>query len=180
MREETESAEEMPKHWAEARIACIPSKRAPSGDAEGLPLVCIEAMLSGCALAATRHAGITECVKEGETGYLVDEGDAAGKGQACRVVIVWEDFLFSCASSLLKLVGQSIFYGHIFLLLALQVLRFERAFNLSNVNILGSLLHNLVSQLGESSISTCVRCLLDHADPLSTVAYVQRDGVGWD
>ncbi len=71
-------ADEMPRHWAAARIACIPSKRAPSGDAEGLPLVCIEAMLSGCALAATRHAGSTECVIEGETGYLVDEGDADG------------------------------------------------------------------------------------------------------
>ena len=70
-------ADEMPQHWAEARIAVVPSKRAKSGDAEGLPLVCIEAMLSGCALAATRHAGIPECVKDGETGYLVDEGDDA-------------------------------------------------------------------------------------------------------
>jgi len=71
-------ADEMPRQWAEARIAVVPSKRARSGDAEGLPLVCIEAMLSGCALAATRHAGITECVRDGETGYLVDEGDEAG------------------------------------------------------------------------------------------------------
>ena len=70
-------ADDMPKHWAEARIAVVPSRRAKSGDAEGLPLVCIEAMLAGCALAATRHAGITECVKDGETGYLVDEGDEA-------------------------------------------------------------------------------------------------------
>ncbi len=69
-------ADEMPKHWAAAKIACVPSKRAPSGDAEGLPLVCIEAMLSGCALAATRHSGIVECVKHDETGYLCDEGDA--------------------------------------------------------------------------------------------------------
>lgn len=69
-------ADDMPKHWAEAKIACVPSKRAPSGDAEGLPLVCIEAMLSGCALAATRHSGIVECVRDGETGYLCDEGDA--------------------------------------------------------------------------------------------------------
>lgn len=69
-------ADEMPKHWAAAKIACVPSKRAPSGDAEGLPLVCIEAMLSGCALAATRHSGIVECVEDGETGYLCDEGDA--------------------------------------------------------------------------------------------------------
>ena len=71
------AADEMPQHWAAARIAVVPSRRAKSGDAEGLPLVCIEAMLSGCALAATRHAGITECVKDGETGYLVDEGDEA-------------------------------------------------------------------------------------------------------
>ncbi|MEM1088495.1 MAG: glycosyltransferase [Pseudomonadota bacterium] len=80
-------ADEMPTHWAEARIACIPSKRAPSGDAEGLPLVCIEAMLSGCALAATRHSGIVECVKEGETGYLVDEGDAAGLAENLRIML---------------------------------------------------------------------------------------------
>ncbi len=70
-------ADEMPKHFAEAAIACVPSQRAASGDAEGLPLVCIEAMLSGCALAATYHAGIPECVKDGETGYLVAERDSA-------------------------------------------------------------------------------------------------------
>lgn len=68
-------ADQMPKHWAEARIAVVPSQRAASGDAEGLPLVCIEAMLSGCALAATKHAGIPECVEDGKTGYLVDERD---------------------------------------------------------------------------------------------------------
>ncbi|MBR9834521.1 MAG: glycosyltransferase [Alphaproteobacteria bacterium] len=84
-------ADDMPKHWAEARIACIPSKRAPSGDAEGLPLVCIEAMLSGCALAATRHAGITECVKEGETGFLVDEGDAEGLANVLRTMLTDRD-----------------------------------------------------------------------------------------
>ena len=68
-------ADDMPAQFAQAMIHCVPSKRAASGDAEGLPLVCIEAMLSSCALLATRHAGITECVRDGETGYLVDEGD---------------------------------------------------------------------------------------------------------
>jgi glycosyltransferase involved in cell wall biosynthesis len=68
-------ADEMPKHFAESTIVCVPSKRAKSGDAEGLPLVCVEAMLSSCALAATYHAGIPECVEDGETGYLVNEGD---------------------------------------------------------------------------------------------------------
>lgn len=80
-------ADEMPKHWAEAKIACVPSKRAPSGDAEGLPLVCIEAMLSGCALAATRHSGIVECVDDGVTGYLCDEGDAAALAENLRKML---------------------------------------------------------------------------------------------
>ncbi|MEL6567086.1 MAG: glycosyltransferase [Pseudomonadota bacterium] len=69
-------ADDMPKHFAEAMIACVPSQRAASGDAEGLPLVCVEAMLCECALAATYHAGIPECVKDGETGYLVEERDS--------------------------------------------------------------------------------------------------------
>jgi glycosyltransferase involved in cell wall biosynthesis len=68
-------ADEMPKHLAESAVVCVPSVRAQSGDAEGLPLICIEAMLSGCAIAATLHAGIPECVRDGETGYLVNERD---------------------------------------------------------------------------------------------------------
>lgn len=69
-------ADDMPKHFAEAMIACVPSERASSGDAEGLPLVCVEAMLSSCAIAATYHAGIPECVEDGRTGYLVNERDS--------------------------------------------------------------------------------------------------------
>ncbi|MCR9225017.1 MAG: glycosyltransferase [Hyphomonas sp.] len=80
-------ADDMPKHWAAAKIACVPSKRAPSGDAEGLPLVCIEAMLSGCALAATRHSGIVECVRDGKTGYLCDEGDADALAENLRKLL---------------------------------------------------------------------------------------------
>ncbi|MDP3495245.1 MAG: glycosyltransferase [Hyphomonadaceae bacterium] len=74
-------ATEMPRHFAEAAIACVPSRRAATGDAEGLPTVCVEAMLSGCAIAATRHAGIPECVKDGVTGLLVGEGDSAALAQ---------------------------------------------------------------------------------------------------
>ncbi len=75
------SPEDMPKHFAEAMIVCVPSRRAATGDAEGLPTVCIEAMLSGCAIAATRHAGIPECVRDGETGLLVAESDHAALGE---------------------------------------------------------------------------------------------------
>lgn len=69
-------ADDMPRQFEQAAIVCVPSNRAASGDAEGLPMVCMEAMFAGCALAATRHAGIPECVTDGETGFLVDERDA--------------------------------------------------------------------------------------------------------
>lgn len=72
---------DMPREYAEAMIVCVPSRRAATGDAEGLPTVCVEAMLSGCAIAATRHAGIPECVKDGVTGLLVAEGDHAALGE---------------------------------------------------------------------------------------------------
>jgi colanic acid/amylovoran biosynthesis glycosyltransferase len=80
-------AEDMPAEYAEAMIHCVPSRRAASGDAEGLPMVCIEAMLSGCAIAATRHAGIPECVQDGVTGLLAPEGDDAALADILRTMI---------------------------------------------------------------------------------------------
>jgi len=46
-----------------------------SGDMEGWPVSIAEAMGVGLPVVATRHAGITEQVVEGESGYLVAEGD---------------------------------------------------------------------------------------------------------
>jgi glycosyltransferase involved in cell wall biosynthesis len=48
---------------------------APDNDHEGTPVAILEAGASGLPVVATRHAGIPDVVKEGETGYLVDEGD---------------------------------------------------------------------------------------------------------
>jgi glycosyltransferase involved in cell wall biosynthesis len=51
---------------------------APDGDSEGSPVSVMEAQLCGLPVVTTHHAGITEVVREGETGLLVDEGDVAG------------------------------------------------------------------------------------------------------
>ncbi len=53
------------------------SVTAPDGNTEGLPTSIQEAMASGALVISTRHAGIPEAVVEGETGFLVDEGDSA-------------------------------------------------------------------------------------------------------
>lgn len=47
-----------------------------TGDAEGLPLVILEAMAAGLPVVATDHKGIAEAVQHGHSGYLAAEGDA--------------------------------------------------------------------------------------------------------
>ncbi len=54
---------------------------APSGDSEGTPVSIIEAGATGLPVVSTRHAGIPDVVIEGETGFLVDEGDTSGMAQ---------------------------------------------------------------------------------------------------
>lgn len=44
---------------------------------EGLPLVLLEAMAAGCAVAATRIAGVVEVIEDGATGLMAEPGDAA-------------------------------------------------------------------------------------------------------
>ena len=49
---------------------------------EGLPLSILEAMRAGLPVIASRVGGVPEAVVDGETGYLVERGDAEGLGQA--------------------------------------------------------------------------------------------------
>lgn len=61
---------------------------APDGDSEGNPVAVMEAQLSGLPVVATLHAGIPDVVLEGESGYLVDEGDEAAMAQAMARLIL--------------------------------------------------------------------------------------------
>jgi colanic acid/amylovoran biosynthesis glycosyltransferase len=51
------------------------------GDAEGQPVVILEAMAAGLAVITTRHAGIPEIVEHDRSGRLVDEGDVAAMAE---------------------------------------------------------------------------------------------------
>ena len=51
------------------------SATATDGDKEGWPVAVAEAAGTGLAVVSTRHAGIIDQIDEGETGYLVEEGD---------------------------------------------------------------------------------------------------------
>jgi len=65
-----------------ARAFVQHSITALSGDSEGTPVAVLEAQASGLPVVSTRHAGIPDVVLEGQTGFLVDEGDVDGMAQA--------------------------------------------------------------------------------------------------
>ncbi len=61
---------------ARSYAVLVPSVTARNGDAEGLPSVVLEVMSAGTVVIASRHAGIPEAVRDGETGLLAREADA--------------------------------------------------------------------------------------------------------
>ena len=59
----------------ESRVFVQHSLVPKSGDAEGAPVAIMEAGASGLPVVSTRHTGIVDAVIEGQTGFLVNEGD---------------------------------------------------------------------------------------------------------
>jgi glycosyltransferase involved in cell wall biosynthesis len=59
----------------EADLFALPSKRAASGDRDGLPNVLMEAASQKLAIIATDFAGIPEFIRDGIEGQLVPPGD---------------------------------------------------------------------------------------------------------
>jgi len=86
---------EQVREWMlRARVLCVPSRRAPDGDAEGLGQVILEAAAVGTPTVGYRHGGIPEATRDGVTGLLADEGDVGGLGSRLAAVLgddaLWE------------------------------------------------------------------------------------------
>lgn len=78
--------DEIISHLQKAEIFVQHSMFSKStGDSEGTPGTVLEASSCGLPVVSTRHAGIKQAVIEGETGFLVDEGDF----QAMAEKILW-------------------------------------------------------------------------------------------
>lgn len=66
---------DMGRVYAGGDVLVMPSVVLDSGDRDGLPTVCMEAMAQGLPLVCTDVAGLPECVEEGENGFVVPERD---------------------------------------------------------------------------------------------------------
>lgn len=81
------SIAEVRESMRNADVVIVPSITTDSGDMEGLPVVIMEAMATGTAVAASAHAGIPEIVIPGETGLLTEERNPESIANAiCEII----------------------------------------------------------------------------------------------
>ncbi|MFI7604614.1 glycosyltransferase [Micromonospora sp. NPDC049366] len=82
--------EEVMRQLAASRILAAPSRTAADGDSEGLPTTILEAASLGVPAVATRHSGIPEAVRHGETGLLSAERDRVALAENIRQLLTDE------------------------------------------------------------------------------------------
>jgi glycosyltransferase involved in cell wall biosynthesis len=72
---------ELPAHYARAAVFVLPSIR------EGMGLVFVEALLCGTPIIATASGGVTDIIRDGETGLLFPERDARALADALERIL---------------------------------------------------------------------------------------------
>ena len=82
---QTEVLSEFQKH----AIFVQHSVRTDQNDSEGTPLSILEAASTSLAIVSTNHAGIPDVIVDGESGFLVDEGDVQAMSK--RMIQLLED-----------------------------------------------------------------------------------------
>jgi colanic acid/amylovoran biosynthesis glycosyltransferase len=87
----SQSAGEVQKWMQTARVLCLPSIVAASGDAEGLPITLLEAQSSGLPVVAFSSAGIPEALKHNETGYLTPEKNSSLLSEHLASILLNQD-----------------------------------------------------------------------------------------
>jgi len=70
--------------YARSHLFLHPSELTAKQDQEGIPNSMLEAMATGLPVAATLHGGIPEAVRDGFSGFLVSERDAAALAAALK------------------------------------------------------------------------------------------------
>lgn len=85
------SQEKQYEIFQNARIFVQHSKIAPNGDSEGTPVAILEASAAGLPVVSTIHAGIPDVIVNGETGFLVPEGDVNAMAERIKQLLLSEE-----------------------------------------------------------------------------------------
>lgn len=72
---------------AAADVVVVPSIVTPSGDAEGLPVVVLEALAAGRLCVATDASGAGDVITDGENGFLVPARDSEALASRLRTML---------------------------------------------------------------------------------------------
>ncbi len=91
---------DMPSLLAQHAVYCLPSYH------EGLPLSLLEAAAAGCILVATDIPGCREVVKDSETGFLVQRGDAKHLTDTLRRILREPDSFGALPKNARSLIAQ--------------------------------------------------------------------------
>ena len=86
------------QEMSSARVFCVPSVTARSGDSEGLGIVFAEAQAMGVPVVSSLHGGIPEVVSNGLTGLLAPERDRGLLAQHITRFFADEIFWKDCSS----------------------------------------------------------------------------------
>lgn len=87
-------------------LLVVPSVIHKNGDRDGIPNVIMEALNAGLPVVASDVCGISEVVKNGETGLLVPQRDPAALAAAMRYMLENPDFAQKTARAGKKLVHE--------------------------------------------------------------------------
>jgi len=83
--------EEVLQLYRQADVFVLASLIAGDGDRDGLPNVLMEAQSQGLACLSTRVSAVPELIVDGETGMMVEPGDAAALSEAVAQLIAQPD-----------------------------------------------------------------------------------------
>lgn len=93
-----QTPEEVKRWMNQAQVLVAPSITTKDGDTEGLPMVILEAQSMGLPVISTVHAGIPEAIIDGDTGFLVPEGDMNEIAQRIKLLFCnpnyWSDLSY--------------------------------------------------------------------------------------
>ena len=67
---------ELAQAFADALAVVVPNVEVPSGQFEGFGLVAVEAAAAGGVVLASNHGGLKDAVRDKETGFILDAGNA--------------------------------------------------------------------------------------------------------